>query len=102
MTLTDFLVYLTTSAGAGVAVFSIIAYMESLRTLTSAFKFWAAIALSWILPFLGYAGLVLLKMQQLSFQSAFLVAGTAYTVSQGIHKVQEIRQQSQASKGAGL
>lgn len=86
MTLNEFLAYLLTPAGCGVAVWAAIRYVDNLKQLSPDTKFWGAIVLSWGLPALAYAVEIGLLGVQLSWQGVFAVAGVAYVVSQGIHR----------------
>lgn len=85
--LLQFLLYLGTTAGAGAAVFAIIEYGEKLaRTrFSSVAKFYAAQALSYVLPVGAYLLTVQFSWQEWSVGLLLAAAATGYQVSQIFH-----------------
>ena len=90
MTLTQWLESLLTSAGAGTAIFMLIAFIEAAlppeRQPTGQQKFYAALVLSLLVPPAAYGALVALGDLPGSLEGLFQVVGVAYMISQGLHR----------------
>lgn len=86
MSLQEFLGFLLTGAGAGIAVFAVVEYLNKLTNISSEAKFWLAIVLAWLIPPLAYFTQVWMGWDVLSAEGAFGAVAISYIVSQGIHR----------------
>ena len=89
MTLADFLNYILSPPGAGVATWALLAFIIKLTPPLNArpeAKFWLAMAFAFAIPMLGYSGRIALGYDTLTVEGAFLAIGVGYLVSQGVHR----------------
>jgi hypothetical protein len=85
--LTQFLLWLATSSGAGLAVFATIEYAEKLlhKAFSPNFKFYSAIVLSYVYPVGAYLATVGAGWQEWSVGLLAASVAVGYQVSQTIH-----------------
>ena len=81
------------------AIFGLIEYLDRKRVkLPPDVKFWGSLGLAFVLPVTAYVALQVLISAAITLNGVFLAVAVGWMISQGIHRADEMRQESQESQ----